>query len=229
VRRDHNHRRGFLISFIGVDGSGKTTLANAVLAALRDRGVKCEYVWGRFGSVLVDRVVAISKRLVFHQKDNRNGTERFLKTKSWVFKNRFTASFYALFVTADYFWQILFKLWVPHICGRNIICDRYVYDAIIDLAVDLGYSTKTYSTLLAGYLRLVPKPDLAFLISVPEQLAYERKDDIPSLEYLRRRKELYDHVAGQYDFVVLDGSLSSEEIRAVAQSMVLEYLGEIKT
>jgi dTMP kinase len=215
---------GLLICITGLDGAGKTSVGHEIQAALRKKGIECEYVWVRFESLLVNRAVAVLKKHVLNKDSDGSGTEEYLKMKSRLFQNRIAAAFYTLFVVLTYFWQILVKLWLPRARGASIVCDRYVYDTMIDLAADLPFPAEMYLGLLEAYLHLAPKPDMAFYIALPEPVAFCRKDDIPSLEYLSKRKALYDRVSKQYGMITLDGSQSLEEVQEMAKSMAFEYL-----
>jgi dTMP kinase len=57
-----------------------------------------------------------------------------------------------------------------------------------------------------------PVPDMVFWVDVPVDLAYGRKNDIPSIEYLVERKMLYEKLVKRFNFVRLDGSLPIEKI-----------------
>jgi dTMP kinase len=212
--------------FIGIDGSGKSTLARATLGTLQDKGYDCAYVWGRYGSVLVDRIVALSKKTVFRSSGSHSDAKKFVAARSWVYRNRFTALMYAVYVLIGYFWQILRKIWWPRMRGKNIICDRYVYDTVIDLTVNLNVTQETCSKIMKYCLRFAPKPDISFLVDLDEDVAYARKDDIPSLDYLRKRRELYRLTAEQEDMVVLDGTHAEKELQMITNQLIMKHIEE---
>jgi thymidylate kinase len=217
-------RKGFIVVFIGIDGSGKTTAAKLTQSRLSKGRAECSYVWGRFGSILIDGLVIVSKKTIFRQTLDKKPDDDFQRAKSYVFRNRFTGLLYTSFVLVDYIWQLLSKIWLPHFRRINLVCDRYFYDTIIDLTVDLAYSTDTCQRLLKVFHLLAPRPDVTFLIDLPVEVAFARKEDIPSLEYLRRRRELYNHVSGKYGFVPLDGAESPETIVEMGMQRISERL-----
>lgn len=224
MKTDTAHVHGFIICFIGIDGSGKTTLARALLSSLQEHGIPCEYVWGRFGSVLVDRLVFLYKKAVMRRKQKPDCPEDFQKVKSWFFHHRFTNLLYASFVLVDYLWQVLWKIWRPHLRRKNLVCDRYVQDSIFDLAVDLGFSVPTCLKILDLYLRLAPEPDMIFIIDLPEQVALARKGDIPSLEYLCSRQELYSRLKNTKGYITLNGTVPPEQLHHQTLSMILPFM-----
>jgi len=121
----------------------------------------------------------------------------------------------------DYSLQIIFKVKLPLIFGKNIVCDRYIYDTMItDLSVDMNYSRDKVTNVLKNLLRFFPEPNITFLIDVPEEIAYKRKDDTPSIEYLRERREIYLDVGRKYGMIILDGSKRLEELQLELQSVI---------
>ena len=60
--------------------------------------------------------------------------------------------------------------------------------------------------------RWLPEPNLVFLADVPEEIAYQRKDDVPSIEYLKERRQRYLRIQKEYDMVRLDGCKSIAEL-----------------
>ncbi len=224
TRNAQHGRKGFIVVFTGIDGSGKTTAAKLTQSRLNKGGVECSYVWGRFGSILIDSLVRVSKKTIFSQTFDNKPANDFQRAKSYVFRNRFTGLLYTSFMLVDYIWQLLYKFWLPHIRRINLVCDRYSYDTIIDLTVDLAYSIDTCQRLLKIFHLLAPRPDVTFLIDLPVEVAFGRKEDIPSLEYLRRRRELYNHVSGKYGFITLDGVESPETIVEMGMRKISERL-----
>ena len=76
----------------------------------------------------------------------------------------------------------------------------------------MNYSGDQVASLLKRYSRFFPKPDIVFLLDIPEEIAYERKDDVPSIEYLSDRRSIYLDVAERSGMRVLDGRKSVTEL-----------------
>ena len=112
----------------------------------------------------------------------------------------------------DYFIQMGFKIlsifWSR---PQFVIFDRYYYDTVIlDLALDFQYSPDKIITITKIFAKIFGTPDFAFLVDVPEEVAYERKDDVPSLYYLKERRKLYKLTAKRISWMILDGTKSIE-------------------
>ena len=89
---------------------------------------------------------------------------------------------------------------------KIIICDRYYYDVFVSLAITLSYTKSELKRKLKIFSWFYPKPDYAFLLDIPEEISFNRKNDIPSIEYLKQRRNLYIEIAKEYGMEVLDGT-----------------------
>lgn len=90
--------------------------------------------------------------------------------------------------------------------GCVIVCDRYLWDSIIDLAVLNNKDPEwLLSTLHRFTWKLVPQPTITLLIDIPPEEAIKRKEDIPSYEYVRRRAVLYRYLAEHNSLTIIDG------------------------
>jgi len=209
------------ICFTGIDGSGKSTLAKALVTKLELRGIKSKYVYGRFQPLMLSLVNFIGRVLFLHGKDIFKDYIEYSHTKKALFGNRLLSSIYGLLLLFDYFFQIIFKIWLPIMLGKNIICDRYIYDTIVtDLAVDLNYSQKKIERMLKTCLSFFPKPDLVFLVDVPEEIAYYRKNDVPSINYLKDRRRIYLDMGHKCGMKILDGLKELVELETAILSEV---------
>lgn len=52
----------------------------------------------------------------------------------------------------------------------------------------------------------IPKPNVAFFINVDHRIAFNRKDDIPSITYLANLSQTYLALVPTYDIKVINGS-----------------------
>lgn len=223
--------KGFLICFVGIDGSGKTTLAKKLVEMMVKDGIKSKYIYNRFIPLMLRPIMMMGKKLFLRGENMFDDYAGYSGKTKKLFKNRFLSAIYQDFLLFDYFFQVVLKVKIPLMLGKNIVCDRYVYDTIItDLAVDLDYSIEKIKKMIERYLHLFPKPDLIFLIDVPEEVAYQRKDDVPSIDYLKERRKLYLDISEEYGMVVLDGCKDLTELKKQVQKEAFEYIkrGDIK-
>ena len=159
--------------------------------------------------------MALGRRLLLDKnKDMFSDYDKYLDNKKSVFrKASIISQLYICIIILEYYLEIIFKIIIPHKLGYSIISDRYVYDTIInDVAIDMGLSTADANKLMKKFWFFIPKPDVTFLVYVPEHIAIKRKNDIPSLSYLKIRNEFYKDIAISEHFVILDGTLDISEL-----------------
>lgn len=211
--------KGFLICFTGIDGTGKTTLSKELVELLNKKGVECKYVYARLNPFILKPFILVGNSVFLRRKDISKNYSEYSNTKrNAIVKHPFLSRIYQQILLFDYFFQFFFKVKVPLIFGKNIVCDRYVYDTVItDLSVDMDYSGDRVISLLNKLLCFFPEPDIAFLIDVAEEIAYQRKDDTPSIRYLKDRRDMYLDVGKEYGMVTLDGSKSLDELKNMIQ------------
>jgi dTMP kinase len=204
-----------LICFIGTDGSGKSTLAHNVFNSLMTKGLRAKKVYGRHQHMLSRLAILIGRKLYLTNTDMFGNYDDYLRDKRKVYKKSSLAiKLYIYLLVLEYFIQVLFRITIPLKFGYSIIADRYVYDTVInDIAVDKGLSYDDVSDILAKFWSFIPKPDAAFLVSVPEEVAISRKNDIPSISYLQIRNQLYNQLVATENLVVLDGTLPVDKLK----------------
>jgi dTMP kinase len=218
-------QKNLFICFTGMDGAGKTTLAKSLVDDLQDMSIKSRYVYNRYVPIILRPVMLMGKLLFLHNKDFYGDYSEYSnKKKTASKKHPLLSGLYQHLLLFDYFFQILFKVKLPLLFGKNIVCDRYIYDTIVtDLSVDFNYTEEDVKTSLSKILSPFPTPDITFLIDLPEEIAYQRKDDVPSIEYLRDRRKMYLYMGEEYKMMILDGTMPLDNLKYVAK----EHMGEI--
>ena len=226
-------RKSFFICFTGIDGTGKTTLSKELVELLNEKGIKCKYVYARLNTHILKPFVLFGEWIFLRGKDVFKDYSEYSNTKRKAIKKHpLLSSVYRQILLFDYFFQVFFTVKFPLIIlGKNIVCDRYVYDTVVtDISVDMDYSRDMVITLLNNLLRFFPKPDITFLIDAPEEIAYQRKNDTPSVNYLRERSEMYLDIGKEYGMTILDGYKDLTVLKEEVQKEIFEYIkrGDIK-
>lgn len=218
-------RKGSLICFTGIDGAGKTTLARHLASTLSDSGRDYSYVYARFLPMLVQPFWVIGKKLFLRSNGNSTNYVEYSRNKQAVMRNRALSKAHEALLLFDYALQLLFKVQLPLALGKNLVCDRYIYDTVIsDLATDLGYPREKVFRTIAFCQRFMPEPDLIFLIDVDEKTTMSRKNDVLDIQYLRERRSIYQDLIGRDGIVVVDGGKTLENNKAFVCSYAKDFL-----
>jgi len=212
--------KGFFICFTGIDGSGKTTHARKLLEYLERHGVSTKYEWNGFEPLLLQVLMNVGRAAFLRGKDMYRDYREYYYARRRLFRSIFISAFFQGTYFLEALLQVTFRVRLPLMLGRNMICDRYVYDTIVGLGANLDYSDMRIRRMLRGFCRFLPKPDLAFLIDLPEEIAYQRKNDTPSLGFLKDRRQIYLNVGKEFGMTVLDGSQDLIELQNLIQDEV---------
>ncbi len=199
---------GRLISISGVDGSGKTTQIELLLSKAKELTTNSIVVWSRWRPLTSLPLLALMKRLGY-AKVHRTSSIGFVETQ--VAAKTGLASLWCLLTQIDNLMKTGLKVMIPLILGRTVICDRYVLDLLVENMADL-HDTPTTSRIGHRLLKLLPQPDLAFLIEVDPRLAFRRKPDMPTLAHFSERIALYHTLAEKMGIERIDGNQTPEAI-----------------
>jgi thymidylate kinase len=198
-----------LVTFSGVDGSGKTTLSKTLIKRLAHENINAEYLWwfSAENSFFGQKIRTIVNKLV-SPPGNNNAAISTIGRAQVV---------YQFLVLADYLLHVWFSLAV----GKNIVCDRYVYDIAAFFVTELQYSEAKAKKLIKLLRNVAPQPRVAFLVDISAEIAMQRKKDIRSIEQHEKLRRLYfDLIKGDHKITVLDGSKELDELTSIAWTQV---------
>jgi dTMP kinase len=115
---------------------------------------------------------------------------------------------------------IWLKVAAPLRLGRTVICDRYVFDSIVDLQQELGCDFERARHMLTA--AWIPRPDYSFYFSLPAEAAFSRKTDTASIQFLQARSQLYRKVVEVFSLRVIDASQPLEQVQEKVFSQVFQ-------
>jgi thymidylate kinase len=188
---------------MGIDGSGKTTVARSLNESFTSAGISCTYLWcgwRGFESWLFKPFAAQTKYVMTRRGNEEGIASAHEKIPFFDFLRWF-----------DYFIRVCPALVASLLKNTVVITDRYVYDVVLELHSDGSKSHR----FVVWLLKLFPEPTIVFYIKVPPELAFARKDDIPSLEFLCERDEETQRLLKElsaHQVVTLDGTRSIKEL-----------------
>ncbi|NVJ64182.1 MAG: glycosyltransferase [Flavobacteriaceae bacterium] len=209
-----------LICIIGTDGSGKTTLSDAVVEVLQTRGESAERVWLGAESFLMKPVRGLL-RLAWGKRRGKkpasapkqgDGSQRtdyaaeIARKNALARKYGWATRFYIALVWADYRLQLALKRW-RHRAADTIVADRYLFDVAINIGLTVGWSPDEVVSFVRTRLGRLALPEMRVFLRVSPEVSLQRKDDIFDIDYLHLRFSYYEAIARAFGFVELDGTL----------------------
>lgn len=183
-----------IIYLTGIDGSGKSTITDRLVRdVFTDREVNT--IWARYKPKIVKAIVSPFKRKFVLDSDNTHLMDDVEYSDWRKYKKNITNSWmlsqvFFFLQTFDYLLQLKKYKELMHRHADNLVfIDRYLLDFIVDQSVNYGNIENHFITKYL--LRKLNKLDIIFFIDTSEEVAFSRKDDIPSIEYLKERRNFY--------------------------------------
>ena len=134
-----------------------------------------------------------------------------------IFSNNWVRRAWLMLALLDLLWVYGVQLRWWRWRGHGVICDRYLWDTLIDFRLNFPQERVEDWLLWRLLVRASPQPDAAFLLLVPvaesvrrSQLKDEPFPDTP--EVLARRLAQYESLAKAGHWRVLDGRRSIDKL-----------------
>ena len=178
-----------IISFSGLDGTGKSTHVHQTACFLRERGKKTLGVaiyslslYSVMGQLLNRAARGLSQKLVQDQFEvtKKSRQKKILSVVRCASLLPDVVLFFCLVV------------FPARLTGRVVICDRYFFDALIQLR----YLKMCSPLFFQWALTLIPVPDIPIILMAEPFIAYRRKPEYPT-DYYVTKHGYYKAVAAQ--------------------------------
>ncbi|HUN89253.1 MAG TPA: hypothetical protein VMU28_10705 [Terriglobales bacterium] len=201
-----------LISFSGMDGAGKSTQIEHLKNTAEQYGLKVEIF------TFWDNVVVFSRyREGFVQKVLKSESGVGTPGKPVKRRDKNVRGWHLNLMR-----HILYGMDAMHLTAvikkaktrgvDVVVMDRYIHDELANLSL-VNPLTRTYVRIVA---RLVPCPDIAFVLDADPELAYARKPEYP-LEFLREVRAAYINLANLLGTITVVPALSLTEAKRVIE------------
>jgi len=199
-------KKNMLVSFSGIDGTGKTTQINKLVNRFKGMMIPAQYgrcLWSPKVSYPLMGVLFVLKG--WRRKDYR--------------KSRILRKVWNYIVILDFLYIYFFNIKKHLLVGKTVFCDRYVYDLIATLMHD-GLYNESASKIL---LKLAPQPDLVFMLDIPADVSDSRKDDTQgwlderkveegALEYLEIMRENFMAISKSLNIPIINATKGIDEM-----------------
>jgi thymidylate kinase len=208
-----------LISFSGVDGSGKSTQIAAVREALAGWRYQTKLLAFWDDVVVLTRYRESFVHKVYKSEQGIGSPEKPV--------NRRDKNVRRWYLTlARHLLYLIDALNLRRVIARArrskpdvIIMDRYIYDELANLPLSNPLS-RAFAKVVSA---MVPRPDIAFLLDADPEAARARKPEYP-LEFMHECRGWYHHLAGLLGTMTVVPPLALEEARSRVVAAVAQRL-----
>jgi thymidylate kinase len=201
--------RPLLISFSGLDGSGKSTQIENLRLALNGAGLNTRLLafWDNV-------VVGVKYREGFVHQVYRS--ERGIGAPGKPVNRRDKNMRGKHLTLARHFLYLLDAINLRRVVARErgktgvdvVILDRYIYDELSNLNLQNSLSRRFIKIVQ----RIVPKPDIAFLLDADPVAAYARKPEYP-VEFMKKCRRAYFELAALLGNLIVIPTLALPEAK----------------
>lgn len=215
LARLHRHP-GFTIAFIGTDGSGKSTLINAIAPALSEAFHRAVY----YEHMRPNKIPSIAR--LFGRKEQVKGpVANPHNAPVSGFLGSLVRWGYYMF---DYTFGFYLKVYPKKAIRSCVwIFDRYYYDYLIDpkrARINLQW------WLLKLGQKLIPEPDLILCLGASPEAIHQRKPELPLIEVKRQVKVMKGFCKNHKRAVWIDTGQSPEASANDAIEVIIEKMAE---
>ena len=190
-----------LISFIGPDGSGKSTAAEHLVEVLKENRRDALLVYMGRGKKNILPIKKIAGKYKKHEDSQKKGKQKLIYSLA--------APVYTLDLLIRYFTTIF----PQRKSKKMIVTDRYCSDILL-----MQHAPFWFKRILLSFF---PKPTLTFYLHQDAQVLYGRRKQ-QSVEELERQMKLFDYLSKKFTAVSVQ-TTSFEEDSAMIEEKVFTY------
>ena len=198
------YRTGLIVTVLGPDGSGKSSVIARLTA---------------------DLAPAFRRTRIFHLRPRlgERGTEALvasdphrLPPRGWLHSVAKLIYYFADHVVGH--WLVIRPALVR---STLVVFDRYFHDLLVD---PHRYRYGAGDALAGLAARFIPRPDLWLILDAPTEVTQSRKGELAAAEAARQRTAYLALSRGLSDAHVIDASRPLDEVAAEAERIVLDHL-----
>ena len=198
---------GLFIAFLGPDGSGKSSVIDQMTIQLAPAFRNTQYIHLR--------------PTLFTMKKKKNISVDTPHGKAP--RGRISSLFKIIYFLFDYNAGYLIKI-LPFLIKSNmVIFDRYYYDLLVDPR-RYRYSGPMWLARIIG--KLMPEPDLIFILDAPANVLQERKQEVSYDETERQRISYLKLGKKIKNTIIVDTSQPLEKVILTVNQTTIQFLAK---
>ena len=210
-------KRNLLVSFSGIDGTGKTTHATELTRTFKDMRIPSQFTECLWSPKLSYPFMALVYLLKGWRRKDYHKSKLLRKIWNYI-------------VILDFLFIYFFRIKRYLIIGKTVFADKYAYDLFTYLMYDKLFNERASRMLL----KLVPRPDLVFMFDIPGDVSNKRKDDTIEYvtrfgsdqdvdEYLGIRREGYMRISKSLNIPIIDATRPWNELHEEIFNKIIEH------
>ncbi|MBI2822454.1 MAG: hypothetical protein HYX74_09535 [Acidobacteria bacterium] len=219
-------QHGMLVCLSGIDSAGKTQVAHGLEYAFKRQGIQVQYQWLCGGSsTFAEITIRLFQRVAFRQ-DSKSPLPRAQRASRKGLKFHLKKVCWYLLVAIDLAQFCIFKVRLPLLLGKVVICDGYTFDTFAQTAsqYERDPSSPKMNSFEKFFHLLYPQPDLHYLLlGSPDEIEQPgRRSDLRSDEGFYARTRLYlDRYQAQAHFLVkkVEGNFSRVQQEIIRETV----------
>jgi thymidylate kinase len=213
---------GRVIILSGLDGSGKSSHLDWIRKSIEMAGKETKYVNLRWASIFSYPLFGLARLLGYAPRKFSSRANVHLIHHRYEDFSLMKWLWPPLYVV-DMWINAYFKVIRPMKKGKTVICDRYVVDGIVDVSSMLDSPQMMDNNFSAWLLMLLPPHAENIIIDIDIESAFQRKLDVPSIEFLEKREHLFRYMARKLSLPLVDGNRNFSEVQKdIARILTLE-------
>ena len=190
----------------GPDGTGKSSIADAVINELKNKNIVLNHVWLRFNHYLA-KLINLLGRIT-----GKSYYETYIWGKSGYHDYAGVLGFFYVF--AVYMDHVFFNFFLRNNylkLNQYYLIDRFIIDIIADLIVDTKRPNMVFF-LFAPFLEKELRLANAFILKCDKEIVVSRRIDILDDKRYDAKISAYKLIASRFNITTIDsGKLSIEE------------------
>lgn len=189
----------------GVDGSGKTTVINALQEELKKQGRSVSYIWMRYSHYTVKVMNALARMLgISVRVHNEMGDvwEHRLYKMPWFCK---------IYLRCSYLDNLIARRKVLRLKTDYVICDRWINDILIDLGAEGRMMNILDSKWYERFHGILPATSYQFVVKRSKEAVLDCRVENHANPDFPYRFELYKRLMRKPDVYVVNNTGTVEE------------------